>query len=147
MQDNDNTLSSVKRMVDSMTLAMIEGNANILENVTITVDQMKIKYGELRSVLNSIRAITAPKTIPDKRSDPQVFAQSGAASPISGDVFGLSQAATNARSEGFGGLAPGTTSTQNPININITRVDSPRRVKDIEQSVARVLQRGRLNSS
>ena len=146
-QVHNDTSESIKSTHHDMSMAMIQGNANILENVQTTVDQMKVKYQELRSILNSIRSITAPKEGKDRRSDPQIFAQSGASSPISGDVFGLSQASSNARPEGFGGLAPGTTSTENPININISRVDSPRRVKDIEQSVARVLQRGRLNSS
>lgn len=145
-EDEKEEMKTTAKTHGSMASSMIRGNNTILENVSTTVEQMKVKYQELKGVLDQIRSITAPKDEKDTRTDAQVFAISGAQKPISDSVFGATRRASNQQA-GIGGLAAGTVSTENPININISRVDSPERVGSIESAVTRAMQLSRQYST
>lgn len=123
---------------DDMKKSMIRGNNQIVANLETTVEQMKKKYEELRGVLNQIRSITAPKDGPDKRTDAQVFAISGAQQPISPSVFGPSTRSNSVESN-----RPGPSSIireTSPISISVGSVDSTRRVTELSAAVTRALQ-------
>lgn len=70
-----------------MVMALSNGFAVLLTNTQHTVDSMKKKLQELRSVLLQIKALTAPKEGKDRRSLADVGRQFGAVDPTSKGVF------------------------------------------------------------
>ncbi len=70
-----------------MVQSMINGFNILLSNTQSTVDSMKKKLQELRSVLLQIKAITAPKDGNDNRSLSDIGRQFGAVAPTSNGVF------------------------------------------------------------
>lgn len=88
------------KSVDDLKNTHGKGFDTMVGKTETTVDKMKEKLAELKSVLGQIRSITAPKEGPDKRTDAEVFAQTGAPNPLAPDPFTPFDSATAKGTDG-----------------------------------------------
>ena len=150
VQTTDMTKTSVAH--GKMVTAIKEANNNLVDNIQKTVDKAVALYQKLRQTILQIKAITAPKEGPDKRSIQDVARQFSITDPTQGSFVSSASnvAPSQARGRNFrdsanrlSGSSPSGNQVVNNLNFEISGTfNDETQAKQIMDNIANIIKNG-----